>query len=159
MRKIIKKAIKHSTNLHHVQDAMLGVFIQLKDKKPNQRIGYVAGIITSDGEENMQKNIDRLLTLTEKLREKVSFPVFSSVDIFGEGMYGQIEDFHFERVQRERAFIKFWRILLKSGHITDVFMTPRWKESKGAKDEHRTALKQGITIHYVDEELNELGDR
>lgn len=30
-------------------------------------------------------------------------------------------------------------------------MTPRWDKSSGARDEHETAQRAGITIHYVEE--------
>ncbi len=156
MKQKIQNAIKNSTNLKHIEKAIMDLFLELKKEKSKQKIGYVAGIVTSDGEENMQRNIERLEKLTEKLREKLNFPIFSSVDIFGGGIYDKIEDFHLERPLREKAFIKFWRVLLKSGHITDIYMTPRWDESKGAKDEHKTAKETGIEIHYVNEELEEL---
>lgn len=45
----------------------------------------------------------------------------------------------------------FWREIFKSGHVTDVFMTPRWEKSKGAVDEYKTAQKIGLTIHYLQE--------
>ena len=153
MKAKIQKAIENSTNLKHVEKAILEIFKEVK--KDNSKIGYVAGIVTSDGEENMMRNIKRLDELTEKLRKKSNFPVFSSVDIFGGGIYDKIEDFHLEKPLREKAFINFWRILLKSGHITDIYMTPRWNKSKGAKDEHKTAKEVEIVIHYVDEEMNE----
>lgn len=156
MKQKIQTAIKNSTNLKHVEKAILDLFKEIKKENPKQRVGYVAGIVTSDGEENMMKNIKRLDELTEKLREKLDFPIFSSVDIFGGGIYDQIEDFHLERSLREKAFINFWRMLLKSGHITDIYMTPRWKESKGAKDEHETAKEVRLKIHYIDEDVNEI---
>lgn len=45
--------------------------------------------------------------------------------------------------------MKFWRDILESGHVTDIFMTPRWEQSKGAIDEHEAAKQLGIKIHYM----------
>lgn len=156
MKQKIRTAIKSSTNLKHVEKAIINLLHEIKKENPKKRVGYVAGIVTSDGEDHMQRNIDRLAALTEKLRIKVSFPIFSSVDIFGDGIYDQIEDFHLERTLREKAFVDFWRNILRSGHITDVYMTPRWDESRGARDEHETAKQMGIRIHYVNEDLDGL---
>ncbi len=39
---------------------------------------------------------------------------------------------------------------MECGYITDIFMTPRWEHSEGARDEHKNAIKAGMTIHYVE---------
>jgi len=156
MRNNIRRAIKNSTRLQHVQEAIIEVFIDTNKNNPSKKIGYVAGIISSDGDEHVLKNQKRLEQIAEKLKKKTGFPVFSSVDLFGDGKYDQIDDYHVKRPLREKGFIQFWESLLKSGHITDIYMTPRWKESKGAKAEHAVAKQNGLTIHYIDEELNEI---
>lgn len=156
MRRNIRKAIKHSTKLQHVKKAIIELFIQINKDNPAKKIGYVAGIISSDGDEHVIKNQKRLEQITEKLKERTGFPIFSSVDLFGDGKYDQIEDYHLKHPLREKSFIQFWRSLLRNGHITDIYMTPRWKNSSGAKAEHDIAKKVRLTIHYIDEELNEI---
>ena len=65
--------------------------------------------------------------------------------------YDQMEEVEFERELREHHFVQFWKMILKSGHITDIFMTPRWEISRGAKVEYITAKKLKIKIHFVKE--------
>lgn len=109
------------------------------------RLGYVAGIINSDGPEHAERNFRNLEFYTKILQGRTSFPIFSATEIF-----------HAELLQRLRArehigdeFIKFWRSVLSSGHVTDVFFTPRWDESAGALDEHEIAKITGLSVHYL----------
>jgi hypothetical protein len=77
--------------------------------------------------------------------------IFSSVDLFyGNEFYNQIEDTRLPYKERRTAFIGFYREILQNSFITDIFMTPRWQKSEGATDEHETAKKQKLTIHYVE---------
>ncbi|MEK7558669.1 MAG: DUF4406 domain-containing protein [Patescibacteria group bacterium] len=151
MVSIIYNSIKHSTSLEHVHEGLIKVIKKISESSVNQRIGFVAGIISSDGDENMPNNIEKLRQYTEKLRKKYNFPIFSSVDVFSNGLYDQMEEVEFERELREHHFVQFWKMILKSGHITDIFMTPRWEMSRGAKVEYITAKKLKIKIHFVKE--------
>lgn len=149
MRDEIQSAIKGLTKLENVLSKINILLSKARQKSTEKRLGYVAGIISSDGIEHMQKNIDILARHTERIKEQYGFPMFSAVDVFGNGVYQKLEDFNKEEHLRHKSFIEFWRKILSSGHVTDIFMTPRWKESKGATDEHETAKKLGLTIHYI----------
>ncbi len=117
------------------------------------RIGYVAGIITSDGPEYFQANRKRLADYVKKLRKIHKFPMFSAIDVFSSEVYERLKEWKLPFAEREMKVRSFWRKILKSGHVTDIFMTPRWEKSKGASDEHRTAKKIGLKIHYIEEEF------
>lgn len=117
--------------------------LTLEGKK---RIGYVSGIISSDGPDKIQENIERLKSFTDSVRSTHQFPVFSATDIFTEQIYEACNN---ERKITQSEFIDFWRELLKSKLITDIFMTPRWDESEGATDEHLVAEQLGLNIHYI----------
>jgi hypothetical protein len=71
--------------------------------------------------------------------------MFSSPDIFSEGVYRKIN----AHLLSSEDFQPFFRNVLSSGHITDVFMAPRWETSQGASDEHETAKRLRLTIHYL----------
>ncbi len=109
------------------------------------RIGYVSGILTSDTPELVEVNARRLEGYTDYLRRDAKFPVFSSTDIFS----GELAD-RFGGLG-EAEWHRFWRRVLEDGRVTDIFMTPRWRGSAGAKDEHETAKRIGLTIHYVED--------
>ncbi len=142
--------LRHSTSLKHVHLGLIRVINAINKNSTEQRLGFVSGIITSDGDGNMSKNIERLKQHTKEIRDMYDFPIFSSVDVFGNGIYDQIEESKFERELREHHFVQFWKMILETGHITDIFMTPRWEKSRGAKVEYTTAKKFKIKIHLVD---------
>jgi hypothetical protein len=145
----IYRQIREATSLPEVQEGLVKVFTTVKEAKPQQRIGVVSGIISSEGDKRIERNMRRLHLYTAHLSEQYNFPIFSAVDVFGNGLYAQIEEFSFERELREKHFVDFWRGVFRSGHLTDVFMTPRWEISSGARDEHAISLEEQITIHYV----------
>lgn len=149
MREKIVKVVKSSKNLNSIREAIVMLFEAIRKETGEKRIGYVAGIIGSDGPEKMQENRDKLIVHTEKIRGEQKYPIFSSTDIFTKEVYDQLEEIKLEWLLRRQFFIKFWREVLEQGKFTDIFMTPRWEESEGAIDEYETAKRLGITIHYV----------
>lgn len=110
------------------------------------RIGYVSGIISSDGPDKIAENRIRLNRITDLLRSTEQFPIFSAVDIFSDHIY---EVCSRDGRKSNSDFINFWRSVLKTKLITDIFMTPRWEESEGATDEHNIAEQLGLNIHYL----------
>ncbi len=145
------KEIKDSTTLTHVAEGLIKVFKEVRTAEKSEKLGYVSGIITSDGNKKIKDNMNRLEKYTIALRNKLSFPVFSGVDVFEDRVYSKLEEREFAREMRQNHFIEFWRKVLRSGHITDIFMTPRWEESEGARDEMDIAKKQKIEIHFINE--------
>lgn len=67
------------------------------------------------------------------------------MDVFYEGLYEKIQESRFPYDQRRILFTEFWRKVFSSGNITD----PRWEKSEGATDEHETAKKLDLAIHYL----------
>ncbi len=124
---------------------VLGVFESVTSVNPT-RIGYVAGIITSDGPDNIDRNIRELLENTNRLRLEQEFPIFSAPDIFTKSVYRKINE---SGKVTEGNFIDFWDKVLRSGYVTDIFMTPRWDASRGAVIEHFTAEDMKLHIHYL----------
>lgn len=139
----IAERVKAATNLNEVRDAVIAVFEEARTEKGVIRIGYVSGIITSDGPEYVERNLAILARHTENLRLAHDFPIFSSTDVFDNKV--------FERINANKipvqAWLDFWREILESGHITDMFMTPRWEVSIGARDEYQNAQRLGLKIH------------
>ena len=109
----------------------------------------MAGIISSDGPQYFEINRKKLANHTKKLRIIHKFPIFSAIDVFSTDVYMRLKEMTLSFEKREVKMRFFWREILKSGYITDIFMTPRWDKSNGAVDEHKTAKIIGLTIHYV----------
>jgi len=150
MRERIEKAVKNANSIDEVKVGVFAVLDQLRTEG-NERIGYVAGIITSDGPENIDRNVKRLIRFTEDVRGRNTFPVFSSTDVIGDALFKRLGAALFKQTDWE----KFWRDILGADEkfVTDMFMTPGWEKSRGATDEHNTAKKVGMQIHYLIEEI------
>lgn len=151
MHKDIGSSLRSAKTLHHVKRDLVKLFKTTKKQAGGGiiRIGYVAGIITSDGHEYFEANRKRLADYVKKLRKIHKFPIFSAIDVFSSEVYERLTEWKLPFTKREVKARSFWRKILKSGHVTDVFMTPRWEKSKGATDEHKTARKIGLRIHYI----------
>ena len=149
MKKLIQSVFYEVTTLNQASAKLISLFGTIKSDGNVGRIGYVAGIINSEGLEFAERNHKRLAYYTRFLRKQHRFPIFSSPDIFTDNVYKRLQEMQMPFIEREQKFYIFWRSLLSSGHITDIFMTPHWKVSKGAVDEHETAKKKGLKIHYL----------
>jgi hypothetical protein len=109
------------------------------------RVGFVAGIRESDGEEYIERNSRRLSTYTNVLRTEIPIPLFSCMDIYDKSFistFGAIEDPH--------RWNTFWHNVLGSDAVSMVFFTPRWERSVGARYEMHLAMDFGKTIAIVD---------
>lgn len=151
MKQQIREVVKDAKNLNQIKQSLIKLFQDIKETDQHTQLGYVAGILYSDGPEHFERNRQLLATRTEIIRKTQSFPIFSAHDIFSDGIYSQIEERNFSHQDRRDIFITFWRDIVGSGFVTDIFMTPRWEFSEGAIDEHETAQKFSLTIHYFND--------
>lgn len=148
MRKTLQKAIKKASTFEDVLQITVGFISTIKNENSNIKIGYVAGKVTADGVNNIPKNLKRLHKFTNKLTKIHGDYIFSAADVFNDEVYWKI---NIAKPVHEEDFYKFWREIIESG-ITDIYMTPEWERSDGARDEHKRARELGITVHYVVEE-------
>ena len=145
MRNTLKDSIKIATSFQEVLKITLETVAEIKRHDSHKRIGYVAGKVTADGKENIKRNLDRLHKFTEEISKDFGENIFSPADVFNEKVYWVI---NIPKPVHEQDFYVFWQKVLGSG-ITDIFMTPEWERSTGASNEHKTAKKLGLTIHYI----------
>lgn len=148
MIEIIKPALTDAKTLDEVKDGMLSVFSILRSKGILQ-IGYVSGIISSDGADKIPQNLARLSLYTNTIRDSTSFPVFSPTCVFDNHLFTRINA---KKLSGE-DFMVFWRAILRNEqrYITDIFMTPRWQESVGATEEHQIAEELKLNIFYIND--------
>lgn len=149
MQKRIHEVIHTANNLSEVELRFVDFLDAIKSETMTARIGYVAGIVSSDGEDKIQANIEILASYTEKLRQTYDFPVFCAADVFTPQLFESLAEMKLRVEERERHFKSFWRNVIASGHITDIFMTPRWELSSGANDEYSIAKQIGLRVHNV----------
>lgn len=114
-KELIKKETETACTLSEVRDAIVSDIMKIKDDDPHMRIGYISGIITSDGPGRIPANIARLATYTEYIQRCHDFPVFSASDIFSEELLGRLEANGF----KAEDYIKFWREILECRHVIE----------------------------------------
>ncbi|MFA5933047.1 MAG: hypothetical protein WCV81_02125 [Microgenomates group bacterium] len=153
MKELIIESVNTSTNLDQTFTNLSQVLEEVRMSK-SPRIGYVAGIITSDGSELIEKNIEILRLYTNLIRVQSGIPTFCASDVFGHGLYERLEEMKLSYSEREPKFVNFWRKVLTSGHVTDIFMTPGWTRSNGARDEHSLSKEINLRLFYINPLIN-----
>lgn len=150
MKEIIVEAVKQANTLNEVRDSLFGVFKNFR-LEGHDKIGYVSGIITSEGPDNIPKNIERLARFTAHVRATQAFPVFSATDVFDDVLFARLNAAGF----KNEDWLVFWREVLgdERKFVTDMFMTPRWEISQGATDEHQIAKAMNMSVSYLDYEF------
>ncbi len=140
LKSILKTIVPTNTKIEVVESDLIGILSKIK-RNNAERLGFVSGIISSDGERHIPANMEALNLYTEFYRDYTPFPVFSASDIFHPWTVGK-----FNLTKPEWS--TFWTNILKSGNITDVFMTPRWNFSFGSIEEQKTAKELKLKLHY-----------
>ena len=147
MKKILRESLKNTESFEEVLSITVKIISEIKKKNLAVKIGYVSGKVTADGEEYIADNLARLHKFTEQLEKVHGEYIFSAADVFSDEIYWKI---NLPRPIHETDFYTFWRKVVSSG-VTDIYMTPEWEKSTGAKDEHEIATKLQLKIHYVEE--------
>ena len=149
MKERIREAVKESGTLNEVRDNILAVIKNMFEIEGVTQIGYVSGIITSDGPEKISENLNRLQKFTDLVRKTSDFPIFSSIDVISDELFKRLGAAKIE----QEVWRVFWREVLQSPYVTDMFMTPGWEQSRGALDEFQTAKATGKTLHYFNYQI------
>lgn len=108
---------------------------------------YVAGIMTSDGPTYVDRNLANLRAYTQLVRTKrPDLNIFCSPEVFVD-----IWEFLRKNNTTEEQYGDFWDQIILRGNIRELFLTPRWRESRGAVREVATAKNiPGLVIREVD---------
>lgn len=149
MREQITQIVSPAENLAQLEEYLVAFLESIKLEHGFAKIGYVAGCVSSDGEERIDHNLQKLSQYTRQLEEEHGFPMFCVADIFTPELYEQLEEMSWSAEIREEHMRTCFCNVLESGHITDIFMTPGWKGSTGSKMEHSTAEINELDIHYI----------
>jgi hypothetical protein len=151
MRLEIETGLETVNSLDTIYSRMVDLFSRVQVERGAGQIGYVSGIINSDGPEHVARNVLKLAAYTETIRSAHDFPIFSATDIFTPTVREALPEMQLQYTDREELFYDFWRKVLCCGYVTDIFMTPRWPLSKGAVDEFLTAQRAKLRIWTVEE--------
>ena len=109
------------------------------------RLVYVAGIVSSDGPEQIATNLRSLHQNATYVAERFSAPTFSAADVFSPDVYARVG----LETRTNAEFCHFWTAVLRSGFVTDIVLTPRWRTSAGARSEYAVARRRGLRLHSL----------
>lgn len=115
---------------------------QASKKTADGKVGFVSGKIMSNGLILAFRNLRMIARYTGNVRKKVDFPVFSASDFL---LDEALHSLYFGK----KADQKYWKDIIESGYITDIFMTPGWEKSRGAVNEYKIAIDRKLKIHYI----------
>lgn len=148
MKEKMANIIAKANSLDEIVDLLIKMLADMNSEGINQ-IGFVSGVVTSEGPDKIASNIERLKYFTQKIQSENNFPIFSATDVFDNAdLFSRIE----ATGVNSHDYEVFWRKLLSCGYITHMYMTPRWEISHGSKDEYDIAKSQNMKITYVAEE-------
>lgn len=136
------RAIGSLTDINNAEKIIVERFRKASRETAHGRVGFVSGVLSSSKPLYIIRNFRMLNSYTKFIRKNVDFPVFSAIDFIGRTILIKL-------TYQEEDNQKLWNKILKSGYITDIFMTPGWKESNGAVSEYIAAKKSGIRISYI----------
>lgn len=129
----------------------LDQYLQIwQQKHPERGINFVIGVITSEGKEKEEGNRQRLKRYTEIIRKQSKGFTFCWEDIFVSEIRKNIQA---DSISYEK-FLECSQTIVGGGYISDIYLTPRWEKSLGARLEHKVAQEKGIRLHFLPEEEN-----
>lgn len=140
----LEDQLAEATTMAEVHEGLITLLSRIRAEHPEKGVFYVIGIITSDGEEHVQRNLELLASNTQLLRQHYGPLIFSARSVWSDGLFARVGSSHL----REEDFITLWRLMLRSGLVTGILMTPRWECSRGARDEYETARSLNLEIHF-----------
>lgn len=139
----LQDQLRAASTMKEVRDGLIALLARVKAEHPEERILYVIGIISSDGAEHVQRNLDALERNTKLLREHYGPFVFSARSVWSDELFARVGSPNIP----EQDFIQLWDEMLHCGCISGLLLTPRWEISRGAQDEHRIARSLNLEIH------------
>lgn len=147
MRIMLEEDLGNCQTLEEVQrqaQETLGYFQGI-----GREVLYVAGPISADGEEYIQRNIEYLIQARGDLLRQLgghAIP-FTAPFIFTPEVYENLGIFNLERDIRETKMQAFWDELILSGVVDGMYFVPGWERSAGARKERETATGAGVPVY------------
>lgn len=148
MRNHLRDAAGLIRNFDDAHGHVVHVLRTFRNEYHYSRIGYVSGVLTSDGPHRVLDNREELIRLAGVLQEMHHFPIFTLQDVFTPETLRRLK----EAGHTSRHYTDLAAQVLQSGHITDVFFAPRWEGSQTALFEHDIADRFGLRINYIEYE-------
>jgi hypothetical protein len=154
MRIMLEEDLAGCRDLDEVQAQAQRTLGELKDE--GYSIRYVAGPISADGDEHIQRNLNALVAARTRVMHQVGERalVFTAPFIFTPEVYGALNIFTQPRDEREAAMQRFWDTLIGSGVVDGIYFADGWQRSPGARRERQTAEAVGVPVYDIDTMAN-----
>ena len=145
---LLKETTRGITEPEKWCNTVVQVLKDFQSSSGNTKLGYVSGIMTSDGRKFEPVNCLLLDEYAKVIGPKVTYPLFSPPDMITDEM-------RFILLNKEQKYVyTLYGRVFREVPVTDMFMTPRWQASGGANAEHIIAKEANIAIHYLDKDLD-----
>lgn len=155
MRIMLEEDLARCRTLEEVQTQAQETFQYFHDN--GDKIVYVAGPISADGEEHIQTNIEALIEARGKLVQELGRSCriwsFTAPFVFTPEVYANLGIFDFVPEERESRMQAFWDELILSGSVDGIYFVPGWERSTGARRERATAEAAGIPTYDLAPDL------
>lgn len=147
MRIMLEEDLANCRTLEEVQEQAQETLRYFQ--KIGHKVVYVAGPISADGDEHIQRNIERLIHARGDLLRQLGGQAipFTSPFIFTPEVYNHLGIFEMERDAREQKMQQFWDQLILSGVVDGIYFMAGWERSAGACRERSTAKEANIPIY------------
>lgn len=106
----------------------------------------ISGAVSADTPEGVRANRARLAERAKRVAKKLgdSVRVVCNPLLFPDEKLERMGD------TEKSDWVEFWNKIFCSGKLTDVYFTPGWEKSSGARWEHEKAEELGLTMHYLE---------
>lgn len=146
IQKYLRTGLRCVRSLSEGRESLLSLLREFTRQSGGSRLAFVSGILTSDGPGLASFHRRELLRYTGMLHRQLGIAIFCCQDVFSEDQ----EIFFTKNGTRYRDWLVFWRSVLASGYVTDIYFIPGWHRSEGARDEYRAALRNGLRIYEIE---------
>lgn len=144
----IRERVSQSLETPRIASDIKNAMERERARSGSQRIGYVAGGISSSSPFKLFKNAMEMRRYARTIEsQQESIVVFSAADV---------QILPFARLAARRLYrhtgltddLRVERDFIPAV-VTDVFMAPGWEESERARDDHETARRAGLAIYHI----------
>lgn len=143
----IRGVMNEAADLDEGYYKLSALFRNLKRQNSTLPITYVAGIVTSDGPQNIDKNMQMLSVYVDRLISDNRFgpQVFSASDVFNRPLFAKFDNAGAENSD----YLNFWVKILRTKTVDNLLLTPGWRRSNGATAENNVAKQVKLNIFWA----------
>jgi len=147
MIEALRYNVERAESLQDLYARVVTTLYVIRRDEPQSKIAFVSGIVTSDGVEHIEENLQRLRDYSLRIRQHKFIYAFSAGDVFPMELINKL----LAQGSTNEDVTAFWESLFRQSLVTDMIFTPGYERSAGSQMEKRIAEELGLPMHYLDE--------